>query len=367
MQLGNEDKLRLNVLLAQSPQAIRINESRMEVQALTERGEAKIPLNPNGHAERYLRAVRELLSIKATGSPAGYPVFMKRWTRIGHLTNNLEKMLLLGEPEAIVAVSHAPTMTLSIAKRAWWANPANEVALGLLQHAVVVESALGGELAQQLLEFMPFEESALTRVHMLRLCLQRNLLTPEQRQQLWQRTKRQNLYYVGFVFAAADMIPLDSRPHPAAAELKATLTSENPWANTLCYLLSADGQRWLRVVSGALQKPADPDVVVALFTAIDQRFAVPKPRYGVREMAEIEQRVTDWLANGSDDAALNAVITAFPVEHLSLLEATLVLSQLGENSLNPILGRSDAFGSVLRKQLKPLLEPVASRVDVLLA
>lgn len=226
MQLSNEDKLRLNVMLAQPLQAVRINESRMEVEALTERGEARVTLNPNGNAERYLRAVRELLSIKATGSPAGYPVFMKRWTRIGHLTNNLEKMLLLGEPEAIVAVSHASTMTLAIAERAWWANPANEVALGLLQHKVVAESELGVELAQRLIEFMPFEESALTRVHMLRLCLQQGLLTLEQRQQLWQRTKRQNLYYVGFAFAEAAMIPLANEAHPLVNELTEVLQAE---------------------------------------------------------------------------------------------------------------------------------------------
>ena len=91
VQLSNEDNLLLNVLLAQSPHVIRVNENRMEVQALTTRGEAKVVLNPTGHADRYLSAVRELLSIKATGSPSGYPVFMKRWTRTGYLTNNLEK------------------------------------------------------------------------------------------------------------------------------------------------------------------------------------------------------------------------------------------------------------------------------------
>lgn len=117
---------------------------------------------------------------------------------------------------------------------------------------------------------------------------------------------------------------------------------------------------------GALQKPADPDVVVALFTAIDRRFAVPKPRYGVREFADIEQQVTVWLETGGDDAELNVVIEATPAEYQSLLEAMLVLSQLGENSLNPILGRSDAFGSVLRKQLGPLLEGVEGRIEALL-
>lgn len=371
MQLSNEDNLRLNVLLAQSPEVIRIDENRMEVQALTARGEAKIALNPMGNAERYLSAVRELLSIKATGSPAGYPVFMKRWTRIGYLTNNLEKMLLLGEPEAIVAVSHAPAMTLPIAQCAWWANPSNEVAMGLLNNLGVVNSQLGVELAQQLIEFMPYEEASITRVEMLRLCLQKELLTTAQREQLWQRTKRQNLYYVGFAFAKSDIIPLDNPEHPAAAEIRTAFNNrqvmENPWATMLCYLLSADGQRWLQVIYGGLQKPSDPEVVAALFTALDQRFDVPKPRSGMRELNDIQQQVLDWLDAGSDDLALNICISAVAVDHMPLLEAMLVLSQLGENSLNPILGRSDAIGSVLRKHLKPLFEPVERQVVALLA
>ena len=42
MDLCHEDKLRLNVLLAQKPQAIRIDESLMEVLALSTQGEAKV-------------------------------------------------------------------------------------------------------------------------------------------------------------------------------------------------------------------------------------------------------------------------------------------------------------------------------------
>ncbi|WP_308873463.1 hypothetical protein [Thiothrix subterranea] len=108
MQLSNEDNLRLNVLLAQPLQAVRINESTMTVHALTERGEAKVRLNPTARDEQYLRWVRELLSMKVTGSPGGYPIFLKRWTRMGHARNNLDQMLLLGEPEAVAAVVYTP-------------------------------------------------------------------------------------------------------------------------------------------------------------------------------------------------------------------------------------------------------------------
>ena len=42
MELSSEDSLRLNVLINQDLQAIRIDESKMIVYALTGRGEAKV-------------------------------------------------------------------------------------------------------------------------------------------------------------------------------------------------------------------------------------------------------------------------------------------------------------------------------------
>jgi hypothetical protein len=46
LQLSNEDNLRLNVLLAQPLQAVRINESTMTAHTITACGEAKVRLNP---------------------------------------------------------------------------------------------------------------------------------------------------------------------------------------------------------------------------------------------------------------------------------------------------------------------------------
>ena len=81
MDLSTEDKLRLNVLLSQSLQAIRIDESRMELYALSEKGEATVALHPNCKDEKYLKIVRQWLSTNILGSPGGYPVFLRRWTK----------------------------------------------------------------------------------------------------------------------------------------------------------------------------------------------------------------------------------------------------------------------------------------------
>ena len=48
---------------------------------------------------------REFLASHVLGSPGGYPVFINRWTRMGQARDeNLQRLLMLGEPEAVVAV-----------------------------------------------------------------------------------------------------------------------------------------------------------------------------------------------------------------------------------------------------------------------
>ena len=89
MELTPEDALRINVLLAGTPEAVRIDESSMTLYALSEKGEAKVKLNPNCRDEGYLRKVRETLSSQVLGSPGGYPVYLKRWTRMGQARDSI--------------------------------------------------------------------------------------------------------------------------------------------------------------------------------------------------------------------------------------------------------------------------------------
>ena len=49
----------------------------MTVYALTDQGEAKVSLNPTTRDDQYLKIVKELFSLKITGSPGGYPFFLK--------------------------------------------------------------------------------------------------------------------------------------------------------------------------------------------------------------------------------------------------------------------------------------------------
>lgn len=370
MQLSNEDNLRLNVLLAQPLQAVRINESTMTVHALTDKGEAKVRLNPTVRDEQYLRWVRELLSMKVTGSPGGYPLFLKRWTRMGHARNNLEQMLLLGEPEAVVAVVHTPDISHEIGRRAWWASPSAHNARRLLEKPEVAAGPLGKELAAYLLEFLPFEEVPLDVVDSVRLCLQGELLSSEERDKLWNRAKRKNPFYVGFLHADPALIPLPAKPNPHHAilsqQLAGVLDTGNPWATSLLEVLDTGGQNWLRTLQLALEKPVDQEVVIALFIAIDAHFPLDFVEHrGVREIGTALQR-TQQFCGGDCPDEVKAVLDMLDASTLPLFKAMLTLAQVGEDSLIPFFGGNDAVGSVMRNHLKPLTSVVLEQAQVLL-
>ncbi|MGB1109774.1 MAG: sulfur reduction protein DsrS, partial [Gammaproteobacteria bacterium] len=176
MDLSPEDDLRLNVLLANDVHAIRIDESKHHLYALTAAGETTLKLNPNSRPERYLKNVRELLSSHFLDSPAGYPIYLRRWTRMGDISaNNLENLLKIGEPEAVIAVVRSPQLTENLAARAWWAMPNSENARRMLECPAVATADIARELADFLIEFLPYEEKPDDMIESVRLVLAADL------------------------------------------------------------------------------------------------------------------------------------------------------------------------------------------------
>lgn len=375
MELSNEDNLRLNVLLAQNLKAIRINESTMTIHALTDQGEAKVKLHPTLQDEQYLRMVRELISLKVTGSPGGYPVYIKTWTRMGHADNTLEHMLLLGEPEAVIAVVYSPSLSHDIGVRAWWANPCTEVAMRLMEYEDVYKGELGKELAEYLMEFLPFEERQLNIVSMVRVCLKDGLITEEQRDKLWSRAQRRNPFLVGFMHADTRQIPVASTPSPLferySSKLSTLAENGNSYATALLELLDAEGQKWLKTLKLSLKKPVDQEVVISLFSAISQHFKLPintliKDGRGTRSI-EIAIEHSNNVCQEPDNELLQALITELGKEIIPLLDAMLVLAQMGEHTLIPIFSGNESVGTVMRKRLLPLTTPLLEKVDILMS
>ncbi len=372
MSLSNEDNLRLNVLLAQDLKAVRIDESKMIVYALSSRGDAKVQLNPTCKDDKYIRLVKELLSNKIMGSPGGYPVYIKRWTRMGQdrQEESLAQLLLLGEPEAVVAVVHAPVITPEIARHAWWAYPSSENARRLLEKKAIAESDLARELAEFLLEFLPFEVEHKDMIDSVRLCLQPGLLKPEEIDDLWKRARRKQSLYVGFLHSQPDDLPETATVHPGYAESETTLQTlaeqGNVYARQLLRYLSAPGQAYLQTVIRVLDKAASQDTIVSMFLAFEQyNVSLPVAETRQRDIQQAEQFATCWLS-AKDDLDLQACLQACP-RLREQIRAMLVIAQLGEITLFPIFGLTDALGSVMRKKLKPLTDPLRVHLKMLMA
>jgi hypothetical protein len=378
MALSSEDSLRLNVMMAQKPKAIRIDESRLIVYALTDKGEAKVPLNPNCLEDKYLKEVRELLSTHFLGSPGGYPVYLRRWTRMGQERDDesLGRLLLLGEPEAVVAVVHAAHLSDDIAAKAWWAMPTSNNARRMLHHKEVVEGETGRQLAEFLIEFLPFEEEQWAIGESVRLVLQPGLISEAEREKLWGHGKRKNTYLLGFLAADPDNLPVEvpASPHfeTARAVLADLVEAGNAYAHQLLRLLSPRGQAFLMTLDQVIKKPNNQDVVIGYLRVLSHYFesTCPEcaPQSGVNntrlhelEGSEVDMQSLIKLGKGYIESAvdepLNAVVERLP-ELREEIEAMLTLSMVSELVINPIFARTDAIGTLMRKKLEPVSGPL---------
>lgn len=368
MRLSSEDQLRLNVLITQPLQAIRIDESRMRIYALAEKGEASVQLNPTCKDEKYIRLIRQFLSTHYLGSPGGYPVFLRRWTRMGQARDDsLEKLLLIAEPEAVAAVVHAPGLTDELARRAWWSGTNAENARQMLEKKSVVNGTMGVELARFLVEFLPFEEEQKAIIDSVRLVLQPGLINEKARRDIWNRGKRKNSYYVGFLQQTPHDLPIEVTAHAKWENLSDALQVEikqgNNVAKMLHQVMSSAGQAFLSTVDMVLQKPSDQDVAVATLNAIGNYFReieIHPPTW--RDIKSLSNYTDEFLAaNDIRIARILKVDTSLRPQ----LQALFNLSMVGETLVDPIFGMTDAIGSVMRKKIAPVVKPVSEYLQSL--
>ncbi len=366
MDLSPEDALRLNVLLANKPQAIRINESSMKVYGLTGDSEAMVELKPTGRDEQYIKRVKELISGHVLGSPGGYPVYLQRWTRMGQMKDDsLEQLLMLGEPEAVVAAVCAPGLSDELARRAWWAMEDAENARQMLRKSAVQQGAMGPVLAAYLVEYLPFESEAEKQIETVRLVLQPGLLSDEQRQDLWRKASRKAPYYVGFIATLPDDLPDEHAPHTLwvqhHAQLQGLAQQGNPLAAALDRVLSAEGQAWLQTIYRIFKKPSNQDVVNITLDEI-ARYLQPLRQEAVdATLEELQAEAEDWVREAGFVPALAELDPAL----VTLSRSLRVLSGLGYGVVRPVFRGTTAIGSLMRRKLEPVMTPLLLHLDQL--
>ncbi|MCV6638042.1 hypothetical protein [Candidatus Albibeggiatoa sp. nov. NOAA] len=369
MHLSNEDNLRLNVLLANQPQAIRIDESKMIVYGLSTQGEAKVVLHPNCRDELYLKQVRELISERILDSPGGYPVYLRRWSRMGQARDeNLAQLLMLGVPEAVEAVVNAQGLTPELAERAWWAMPESKNARSMLERPAIIEADIGKVLAQHLIDYLPFETEAEDIIETVRLVLQADLINEAATLKLWQKGRSKNAYYVGFLATRPHDLPTEFPARHDAEQLQSKLQTladqNNIFAKNLIWLTSSDGQAFLDTFEKVLKKPVNQDVVNILFDVVADHFtAVCKADY------DDEMDINGLVHKAGEccqepPEALQAVLEHIP-EECQTIRAMLILSGLRYSVLRPIFSTTTAIGTLMRKKLAPVTDVLLQQIAVL--
>ncbi len=368
MDLSPEDQLRLNVLLAHELEAVRIDEQHLVLYALSAGNEARVPLHPNCQAEKYLKRVRELLSTHVLDSPSGYPVFLQRWTRMGQAHDaQLARLLLLGEPEAVVAVASAPGLTGEIARRVWWVMPTADIARRMLEREAVRTSEMGKVLSDFLVEHLPFETDPLTVVQTVRLVLQTGQIDEQTRLRIWSRGTHRNAYRLGFLAACPDELP-ERRPPRADLEahapaLVSLAQAGNGLAAQLWRLLDSPGQGFLAAAEDGLRHPLDKETTALLLEVIGDYFAPARGANGrIGDLASAQTAVETQI--NAPAGAVAELLNCVP-DLVREIRAMLVLAHAGESFVTPILARTTASGSLLRRKLDQVFTPLLAHIAAL--
>ena len=363
MMLSHEDSLRLHVML-KTVQAIRIDENNLVVYGLApDAREAKVVLNPNCRTEQYLRRVREFLSGAVLGSPAGYPVHLHRWTRMGQLQDaNLAELLMLGEPEAITAVSGAPSLDDELARRVWWAAPTSDHARRMLERDAVVQGQMGALLAQHLVEHLPFESEPRVIIDTVRLVLQPGLLADEAVARLWDKGAKHSAYRVGFLLARPLSLPVTCPAHvsPHAAVLAELAAIGNPIAATLTTAYTAAGQAFLQTVRAVLERPTQADAVALTLNALGECFAgARRDTVQVRDTATLLAQAQQMLSDA------NVCEVQVRTQLSAALLGLLACAHTSEMLIVDVLAHTSATGTVLRKKLEPITQVMLAQLQAL--
>jgi hypothetical protein len=215
-------------------------------------------------------------------------------------------------------------------------------------------------------EHLPFETEARLIIESVRMVLQPGLVSETVRQKLWDKGGAQRSYRIGFLLADPDQLPpgQTARADLAAHQtLLADLAAQgNRLAALLIRVLSAPGQDFLATCEQALQKLSEQDAVVALLNALSGYC------HELRLHAEPSQDMTAIMAEA--DAALaqqheaQVLLSALP-GYQSEARALYALAGMGEAIVTPIFARSSASGSLMRRKIEPVIQPVLEQIATL--
>ena len=224
------------------------------------------------------------------------------------------------------------------------------------------------------MEFLPFESDAMGIVETVSLLLQAGVLTEEGRLGLWKKASHKYANYTGFLFKSASDLPVDTAEHENYPQLQrqlADLIDEgNKAAEYYLWCHSDRGRAFLQTIVLSLKRPAQQAVVVSLLNAIGHHFSemdLTRRFRTIEELSAFNSRIYDGDCENEHhnlSREIQQIIDAVP-ECKERTLAMLGLAQMSETLLDPLFGGTDCLGSVMRKRIKPVSEPLLGMIRTL--
>jgi hypothetical protein len=163
-------------------------------------------------------------------------------------------------------------------------------------------------------------------------------------------------------------MPEAAEPHPRHDEISTSLSSlldtGNRYADMIVRTFSDKGQRFIKTAVVALRKPADQEVVESLLDAIAAFFRQVRPEHFTVD--DINAIADEAKQRCQTDDEIQKVLQQLP-ELESVIRAMLILSCLNVKLVNPIFARTDAIGTMMRKKIQPITDPVFEQLNILQA
>jgi len=342
--LEPEDTLKLNVLIATSV-AIRIDTYKLTVVGLNAQfKEQTIELKPSGDTEAYIKDVKKLLVTQVLGAMGGYPSYLKRWSRMGQVeSSNLASLLKLGEVEAVVAVSNSTTLDEKLLKLTWWCatNTDNQAEIGrfLLTKPFVLNTETGREIAQYLLEFLPFVNDTEQLIDTTSLVLQENLIDQKAKLRLWKQGQRKTAFLVGFVERMSGTLPNELN-----------IQSLNCKHTDLQIINSEQSQIFLTTLLHILKKINQEYVLYRALEVLGKYMSHEKIS-AHRNIEQINQQIDNLALLAGDEQ--------------DKLNARLLLAGVSEHLVVSTISAHNLTGSAIRKKLDHVLTPIQKALKTL--
>lgn len=346
--LTPEDTLRLNILISTCV-AIRIDVYKLVVVGLTKnKKEQTISLNPNRDRGKIIQAVQKLLVNQVLGSMGGYPSYLKRWSRMGQVGSaNLSSLLKIGNIEAVVAVANSQNLNDKVLDLVWWCatntDQQSEIGRFLLMRDFVIQHPIGNQIANYLLEFLPFTDDTTQLINTINLILQADLISQAEKNKLWKQGQRKTAILIGFIERMQGKLPNNDSTLALNIDIK-----------ELACVSSEQSQILLKTIIYILNKINQEHVLYHALEVLGRHLSHPmiQPLNQINALQTQATIVLDKL--GLDDNRYGEKI-----------KARLLLAGVSEQLVVSTISAHSLAGSAIRKKLVNVLSPIQTALKCL--